>query len=303
MNGIPAIRESPMSVDPYAFWRAGCAGHPLAMHEGDPQLGFYRRKARYGADDAVAYWREAGDMRCLLNGKMVGDEMALSLWTYVCNRPVGHREYLYRLEHGHWPNENIAVLGHNRAPDDQSIEALQSVLDALHADVRRVLAAGACKSQDEADEASDLANELMEVEKRATELHRAAKAPSIAEGKRIDKAWFPLRDAACGLKERIRHICLTPWLSMRRREAEAATRAALEAGEEAPSVRVAAGSLKRTSALRTVVTAKVDDYPAALNYFASHPEIRELVQRLADRAVRAGVSVPGCARIETEKAV
>ncbi|HEY1896910.1 MAG TPA: hypothetical protein VGG62_11585, partial [Terracidiphilus sp.] len=231
-------------ADPYAFWRAGCAGRPLAAHEGDPQVGFYRRKARpaprSGADDAVAYWREAGEMRCLLNGKMVSEEMALTLWTYVCNRPVSHKDYLYRLEHGHWSNENIAVLGHNRPPDDQTIEALTSVLDALGAEARQILAAGPCKSQDEADHASDLANELMGVEKRATELHKTAKAPSLAEGKRIDKIWFPLRDDAAALKERIRLRCITPYLSLKRRQAEEAARMAAEAGEEAPEVRVAA---------------------------------------------------------------
>jgi hypothetical protein len=290
-------------VDHYAFWRAGRDGHPQPAHEGDPQVGFYRRRSKHGPDDAVAYWREVGEMRCLLNRNPVGEEMALTLWTHVCNRPVGHKDYLHRLEHGHWPNENPVVLGHNRPPDEQSIEALTSVLDALGAEAGRILAAGPCKSQDEADHASDLANELMGVEKRAVELHRAAKQPSIAEGRRLDKVWFPLRDAAADLKERIRVRCLTPYLSARRREAEAATRMAAEAGEPAPEVRVAAGSLKRTSALRTVVTAKVEDYPAALSHFAHHPEIRELVQRLADRAVRAGASVPGCARIETEKAV
>jgi hypothetical protein len=290
-------------ADPYAFWRAGRAGHPLAAHEGDPQSGFYRRRSKQGPDDAVAYWREAGELRCLLNRNPVGDQMALTLWTHVCNRPVGYQDHLYRLKHGHWPNENPVVLGHNKPPDDQSVEALQSVLDALNAEARRILSSGPCKSQDEADHASDLANELMGVEKRAVELHRTAKAPSIAEGKRVDKVWFPLRDAAADLKERIRLRCITPYLSFKRKQAEEAARMAAEAGEEAPEVRVAAGSLKRTTALRTVVTAHLYDYPAALNHFAHHPEIRELVQRLADRAVRAGVSVPGCTRIETEKAV
>jgi hypothetical protein len=289
--------------DPYAFWRAGRDGHPVPAHEGDPQPGFYRRRAHSGPDDAIAYWREAGEMRCLLNRNAVGDAMAIALWTYVCNRPVNHQDYLHRLEHGHWPNENIAVLGHNRPPDDQTIEALTSVLDALKSEAGRILDAGPCKSQGEADQASDIANELMGVEKRAVELHRTAKAPSIAEGKRVDKTWFPLRDQAADLKERIRLRCITPYLSLKRRQAEEAARMAAEAGEPAPEARIAAGSLKRTTALRTVVTAKVDDYPAALAYFAAHPEIRELVQRLADRAVRAGVSVPGCARIETEKAV
>jgi hypothetical protein len=290
-------------MDPYAFWRAGRDGHPAPAHEGDPQPGFYRRRARSGPDDAIAYWREAGEMRCLLNRNPVGDEMALSLWTYVCNRPVNHQDYLHRLEHGHWPNENIAVLGHNRPPDDQTIEALTSVLDALKSEAGRILDAGPCKSQDEADQASDIANELMGVEKRAVELHRMAKAPLIAEGKGVDKIWFPLRDAAAALKERIRLRCITPYLSLKRRQAEEAARMAAEAGEPAPEARVAAGSLRRTTALRMIVSAKVDDYPAALAHFANHPEVRELVQRIADRAVRAGVSVPGCARIESERAV
>jgi hypothetical protein len=177
------------------------------------------------------------------------------------------------------------------------------VLDALRIEASRILRAGPAKTQDEVDQASDVANELMACEKRAIAGHRAEKAPLLAETKAIDKKWFVLRDAACDIKEQIRFRVITPFLTMRKRQVELARQEALQRGETPAEARVAAGSLQRTTALRTVVSARINNYPAALAYFAAHSEVRELVQTLADRTIRAGGQVPGCERIEEERAV
>jgi hypothetical protein len=300
------VTDTTPTTDRYAFWRAGRDGRPLPAHEGDPQPGFYRRPRKGHTDDAVAYWiDQAGEMRCLRNRTPLDRHDGADLWTFVCDRPVTHKDYLFRLEQGHWPNENpvVAEIGHNRAPDEGSVDALISVLDALRAEAGRIIKAGPAKSQGEADQASDVANELMEVAKKAASLHQAEKAPVLAEGKAIDKKWFTVRDAAIELKERLRAVVVTPFLVAARRAAEQAAEKAVQRGEEPPPVQVKAGSLKRTTALRMVITARVENYPAALAFFADTPEIRAEVQRLADRATRAGVSVPGCARVEIEKAV
>lgn len=301
----------PAPVDPYAFWRAGLAGKPLDAHEGDPQCGFYRKRGK-AADDAVAYFYRGDELVCLVNQARLSEAQAIELWTHVCDKPISHKEYLHRLEHGRFPNESPVLVGstsapigpgHNRPPEDNTVEALTSVLDALQAEARRLLAGGAAKTQDEADQAADIANELLAVEHKAVALHKAAKAPLLEATKKLDRTWFGIRDAAQQLKEKIRLQVVTPFLVHQRRLAAAAAAEATQRGEVPGGTKVAAGALKRTTSLRTVVTARIEDYPAALAHFANHPEIRELVQRLADRAARAGVGVPGCARIETEKAV
>jgi hypothetical protein len=304
MNGDRAQRKVPAMSDPYAYWRAGCRGTPMPASADDPQPGYYRRVSKIGSDDAVAYWLEDGNLRCMVNGTHYQEPASIEIWTWVCDKTVEEVDYLFRRKHGRWPNENEVLLGHNRPPDDSSVEALVSVLDALRAEAHRILRGGAAKSQDEADQASDIANELMEVAKQAEALHKAEKAPVLAEGKAIDKKWFVVRDAAADLKDELRLCVITPFLGLLRRNAEAALRQAVEEGRPPPpETRVVAGSLKRTTALRTTVSARITDYPAALAHFSDYPEIRDQVQRLADRAARAGVSVPGCVRVEQERAV
>jgi hypothetical protein len=282
-----------MATDEYAYWRAALAGQRPLANPDNPQPGYYRRARREGPDDAVAYFTRNGRMACAVNGFLVDD--GAELWQWVCDQPVVHKDYLYRIEKLRWPNENVVVLGHNRPPADSSVEAIQSVLDALKVEAKRILAGGVAKDQDQADQAADVANELLEVEKKAIAAHRAEKAPFMAETKRIDKKWFTLRDLACDLKEAIRFRVITPYLRARKEAAES--------GELHEGTRIAAGSIKRTTALRTVVSGKINDYQAALSYFADAAEIRETLQRLVDRAVRGGSVPPGCERIEEERAV
>ena len=299
-----------MATDPHAFWRAGLAGKPMQANEGNPQLGFYRRSRRLGPDDAVAYYLVGDQMHCARNGYQLEHNAGIELWTYCCDQPVEYKDYLHRIEQARWPNDNPVVLaaagptvGHNRPPADTSLASISSVLDALTPEASRILKAGVAKSQDEADQASDIANELMDCEKRAIAAHKVEKAPLVAAAKTIDRKWFQVRDQACDLKEQIRFRVITPFLTKVKRAAEQARQEALQRGEVPAEVRVAAGSLKRTTALRKVVDARINDYPAALAYFAQSSEVRETVQTLADRNIRAGLPVPGCERIEEERAV
>ena len=296
----------------YTFWRRALAGHKMPMHEGDPQSGFYRLKERGQSDSAVAYWfaDEAAGISCLLNGKLMPKEKGIDLWTYCCDKPVSHEDYNHRIQLGRWPNEtpllSQAPAGHNKPPPDNTMEALLSVLDAIEREAKRILDAGPAKTQDEVDQASDIANELGDLEKRVVEAHRVEKAPVLAQTKAIDGKWFKLRDKAQDLKSKIKLRVVTPFLVKAKRDQEIALAAAQQAGVDLAEVqteKVRAGSMKRTTSLKMVKTARIEDFGAALTFFRGNQEIIELVQKLADRAVRAGVSVPGCAVLETEQAV
>src|SRR5262245_23800092 len=176
-----------------------------AAHPDNPQPGFYRRKRKSGSDDAVAYFFLPGgsgpqpgtfqaELVCAVNGRTVthGDE----LWQWVCDQPVTYDDYLARMTDGHWPNESTVVLGHNRPPADNTLLSVVSVFDALKAEAARLIKAGAASNQAQADQASDIANELNEVEKKAIALHKAEKAPILEKSRMVDRTWFPIRDAA-----------------------------------------------------------------------------------------------------------
>jgi hypothetical protein len=49
--------------------------------------------------------------------------------------------------------------------------------------------------------------------------------------------------------------------------------------------------------------AEITDYAACLEFFKDSPDVKATVQDLANRAVRAGISVPGTKVIEEQTAV
>lgn len=85
--------------------------------------------------------------------------------------------------------------------------------------------------------------------------------------------------------------------------AERQQAAAAAAAEAARPVSVSAGRTGAKIAQRKVVTAEIVDYPAALAHFADSETVRAEIQRLANIAVKSGMSVPGCRRLETFQTV
>lgn len=304
--------------DQYTFWRRSLAGHKMPMHEGDIESGFYRRREKNGVDSAVAYWRDEHDQqRCALNGRSIQLDQAIENWTFVCDKPVSHADYEHRMKEGRWPNDNPVLtdldtrgtdapgIGHNLPQPDYSRTGIFATLGTAEAEAITILNRGPAKTKEAADHASDTANVLGEISKHIVEHHKTDKAPVLAEGRRIDAVWFPMRDKANDLKSKLKLRVVTPWQVQATREQEAALAAAQAEGADTTGLerKIKSGSLRRSTALKTIKSARIEDYDATLAHFAKHPEISELVQRLADRAVRAGISVPGTAVVETEQAV
>jgi hypothetical protein len=52
-----------------------------------------------------------------------------------------------------------------------------------------------------------------------------------------------------------------------------------------------------------VRTAQIDDYAKTLAHFAEHPEIKALVQELANKLAKAKMPIPGCVILEDGRAV
>ena len=55
--------------------------------------------------------------------------------------------------------------------------------------------------------------------------------------------------------------------------------------------------------LKTLKRAEITEYDEVLKFFAQNPEVKELVQDLANRWVRTGQTVPGTKIIEEQQAV
>jgi hypothetical protein len=287
----------------YTYWHKALAGDRPAMNEGNPHAGFYRMRNKQGPDDAVSYFWNGSELVCVRNGTKKVDPN--SIWTYCGHNAVSHDDYLHRIKMGRWPNDAEVVAKSNLPPDDNSKEAVLARLDALESEAKQLIKAGAAQDQNTADRASDIANSLGEIEKRVIGLHKVEKQPHLDAGRAVDTKWFPVRDLAATIKASLKSVVVTPFLVQLRRAADAEKEKAKELGVEQyldqPSI--GAGSLKRTTALRTKVSAKIVDYDVLIMAIKDSSEVRDLAQRLADASCRAtGIALPGTVKIETETA-
>ena len=280
----------------FSNWERLLAGERLPIDVNEPWPGYYKTRGREGRFVPVAFWYVGGNLRCRVDNVEVLPERAQELWPFASKAPVRYEDYIARIETGKWLGEHEAVINHNAAPPDDSVDALAERLDDLAREAEKMIAAGAAPSDAVSDQASDLANTLGEIENKARDLHKREKEPHLEAGRLCDRKWFPLRDRAEELKRRLKLVVVTPWLRKKSDEAQKAAVAAISTGtapEVVPQARLTAGSSKRATALRTQTTAKVVDWGALLAALKDHPEIHETAQRIANASAKAGVALPG----------
>src|SRR3990167_725736 len=183
--------------DQYIWWRRRLAGKTIATHDGHCEAGFYRSKRKDGSSEAVAIWyAKDGALRCRVGSENVSEQRARDLWTYVSQHPVSHDDYKAKIETGDWPDQSAAVSRSNQAPPDDSFEGLRDTIDDLTREAERMIAAGGAKTKAAADQASDLANKLGELWKKADNARKVEKAPIDEAARAVQTKWQPILDAA-----------------------------------------------------------------------------------------------------------
>jgi len=306
-------RLEPAPPDPWAYWQSRLEGIPLPMHPDDPQAGFYRipRKEHYGARRTftpVAYWPgENGQLNCRVGDTDVPPMTAMEIWTRVGNHPVTEEAYRAVAERGEpWPDEHELVpMGHNLPPENlHSFEGLTDAVENLAREALVRLDGPPIEDQDEADRLANLADRLAELWKKAEELRKAERREHDEALKAIQQKWLPLLTKAESYKN-LKFRLLTPWLkkleTAQQQEAEAAAAAGAPPAAEARRPR--AGTRGRAMSLKSQKRAEITDFEACLAFFKGSEDLRGTVQMLANRAVRAGITVPGTQVIEEQQAV
>lgn len=306
--------------DQYDFWRRRMAGEVVPIHDGEPQAGFYRLKTKDGNWQPVAYWfGKDGSLRCRVGSRDIDEQTAAERWPHASKNPIAHEVYKAVINGELWPDQHESVardrINSDAAPEDDSFDALKDRIEDLARDARSLIEAGAAADQSAADRASDLANRLAELQKKADAARAAEKKPHDEAAAAVQAKWKPLLGTA-DIYRRIKEAVITPFLvgeEKKRRLAEAqARRAAEEAAkagqpipEPAQTQRAApkAGSGGRRSvALRTVKVVTITDRAAVLAFFAENPQITEVLQKLAEKCVAAGATVPGITVTEDQRA-
>ena len=295
--------------DPYAWHRAALAGEIATLDLGRVPCGFFRLRERDGAFVPVAIWEEptgalwakVGDREpeCLEDREQ---EFSDRVFTHCWRQPVTEELYFAVCEGAPWPDlPPPREADYANLPSDP-LEALRVELEGERIEAEAWLATGPIADQTGADRAANWALRFAEIEKRATAGRRDEKIPHEQAAKAVDARWRPVQDTAAALKAKLKDA-QTPFLiEKRRREAEARAEAARAGEAMRPVASAAAGTAGRKTSLRTVRSAVIEDFDAALAALKDNPELRALVQTLADRVARAGGCPAGCRIATTDKA-
>lgn len=320
-------------TNPWAWWQNALAGNIGPMHEGVPQQGYYRTRFKGGQWEPVAIWLdEAGGWLAMRGERMVD---AADAWNFCRTHPVSYEAYQKAIEGAGWDDEPpIAGIGHNLPADP--FEALKLEYEAEKEQAEAFMKTPVT-TQDQADKAAIWSKRLTAIKNKATDLHKVEKQPHLDAGRNVDNKWRGLKEDPDTLAKKLKaHV--TPFLQEQQRleyerqqrerdEAERKRRAAEEMAAKADArdtaAQAAAERLQqeadkqeqaakaknaqagRTGArvsLRTFLSARIVDYDKALKALGNHPEMKALVETLANRAIRAGVDVDGVERIEEQRA-
>lgn len=327
-------------IDRWTWWRKALAnpaeiGRSLPVHDGDAQVGYYRARSKDGAWEPVAIWvADGGDLVALRNGREVRPD---SIWTFCCRHPVTYEQYTDAMAAGRFDDEppEAPGVGHNSG-DLDAFEAMRQEL-AGEAEMAEDFLKQEVKTAAQADKCAVWAKRIADLSKRADNERKVEKEPHLQASRAVDDRWRDVIDGSKDLSAKLKkHI--EPYLIAQRKaeqervrkaeeearrqraEAEAAARAAMEGDEKAAKAardaqekaaeaerqaqakNASAGRTGARVALRTVYVAVITDYDAAYAALKDNPDMKAMVQQLADRACRAKVPLAGVKFEETQKA-
>lgn len=316
--------------DIYQPYREMLAGKSVPIHAEHPYPGRYKLK-RGEVWLPVAIGQVNGEIAAIVDGKPAN---ALEIWTYCAKHPVTQDAYKARMANGHWPDEPAPAARPNMPSDP--FEALRAEVDDKCTQAAEWLdKTPSVADQTACDLARNMQAQLLALNKRADAMHKGEKEPVLEQAKTIDEK-FRFRVAVKELSDRLRQRFEAFMRAEERRlqqEAEARFRAERERAEaerarliaeraqllrddpiagltsdepELPAVPTApepvkvsaGGGFGRKAGLKTVKHSQVFDHAAALAFFADSDEVKDLVCKLAQKAMRAGVKVPGARVVE-----
>jgi hypothetical protein len=270
-----------------------------------PEQGFYRM--RFNATKPwlpVAIWKDEDDnWIALRSGRKVDP---LEVWNYCCRHPVTSEAYEQALSGEGWKDDEPtvnAMMGHN-VGDADDIDVLRDQIESAKqgAEAYRDI-----ESEERASMAQSLRSRMNELAGKADKIREGLKKPHLEAGKAIDAEWMPLVKEAKGIADQLRKYIetfKTAQLMERRRlelERQRAEAERLISREEVmvppplpPADTTIKGSYGRAASVGTeMIVTKITDDNAVFQFFRSNPELTQFLQTLAQKAVRAGMTVPG----------
>lgn len=326
-------------VNPWAWWQEALKGNFGPMHEGQPEQGYYRTRFKGGQWEPVAiYYPEGSGQMVAYRGRKEVDPA--ETWNFCRTHPISYEAYMKALEGGGFDDEPaLATIGDNSGSDDPFEAVMQEL--AGEKEMADEFLRAPVKTQADADKAGIWAKRLSDLAKRADNLRVVEKEPHLAASRAVDDKWrAPVgqaKDLSVALK-----LHVEPFLKAKKREEEERARKAAaeaaelrrkadeaarkassenndkaereraellrqaEAADKAAEVKNAqAGRTGAKVSIRVEKVGVVTDYAkaAAALVAMKHKDLIEIIDKLAQRAAKAGMPFDGMEVKEEERVV
>ena len=303
-------------------------GEPQS-YEDSPCAGFYRKGVYEKVPDKrpkrvgwqpVAIFPDGEQLLAMVGNISVVPDKIVNLWTFVCGNPITEEWYRAVAERGEgWPDSHDAAPA---LPDEPQPPAEQSpaekIAATVKADVALIAKYTAIDSDEMASKARSLQNKLLDSRSEAAKAYDAANRPLLDKQKALREVWFPIRDAADAGSKALA-TAMGGWEDKKRaflkfaqeaadkaarehaeaaRKAEAANQppppppAEVKPNVPAPSAQIRGGAGRAASVKLEKFVTEIDA-EKVFQSFKTNAEVVELLTALAQKAIRAGLDVPG----------
>jgi hypothetical protein len=294
-------------------WQRRLAGEKVPIHEGADNVdsGYYRvrRKDKTTGKQyylPVAFWRDERGLRGVIGNSEINESQVADLWLGAVRYPISEAEFRKVAEmDGSWSDidDTVHEQTNGRGIGDNSgtVSDLELIREQIESAKAGAEAYAEITDDATLTRAQTLRSRLIELSNEADEKREAEKRPHFEAAKAADARWQPLVKGARAVADTIR-AAMAKWETTKlRAQREAmimATEVVLEptAKREPPpplvtKIKGASGKAAHVGVVK-VVTGITDD-AALYAYFQNHAEVKVLLLKLAQQAVKAGYTVPG----------
>lgn len=268
----------------------------------------------------VAIFNSGSTIAAAIDGATMMDRDKINvLWSHVAGNPISEETYRAVAERGEpWPDSHevasIPVVNSSATITIDRTEALlasqRQFLPVIAAEVmadtiiasrideaaQNLARFATVDSDEQSSKARSLQQKFLDLRSDATKHYDELNRPLLDEQKRIRSIWFPIRDRADEAASLLRKA-MEAWETTKRRAAQVAAERA-EAGQEVrsnvppPSTQIKGGTGKAASVSVAVFVTAIDE-DKVFAQFKGNPELTALLTALAQKAIRAGIQVPG----------
>ncbi len=284
----------------FDWWAEALKGNRGPIHADEPKAGFYRSKNRDKSLSAVAIWydTQTGELRYQENGRDVSDQIARERWPYVAKRPISEELFWHFRDTGVWKD----IDGDVQKESPFIVCSIDNI--SLAKEIVTAKSAAAKYAKIESDEEMTLAQsvraKLQELASKADKFRTEEKEPYLEAGRAVDSKWQPMIKEAKASADALRKA-MQAWNDLKLEAAAKAQAANQKTNVPPPSTQISGGMGRAAHVgVKDVVTAI--DLDLAFNQFREEPALRDMLMTLAQRAIDAGIPVPG-ATIEKKSSI